>query len=102
MGRMTLVEKPLPRAISLATCACSIPRGEDSPLKVKKIEVTAKPKSSTKKIERRMMLAVSDELLSFEGEVLMCWLMNKGEGYYCKQARLSARGLLIFSGACGG
>ena len=99
---MTLVEKPLPRAISLATCACSIPRGEERPLKVKKIEVTAKPKSSTKKIERRMMLAVSDELLSFEGEVLMCWLMNKGEGYYCKQARLSARGLLIFSGACGG
>jgi len=49
-----------------------------------------------------MMLAVSDELLSFEGEVLMCWLMNKGEGYYCKQARLSARGLLIFSGAYGG
>ena len=25
------------------------------------------------------MLAVSDELLSFVGEVLMCWLMTMGE-----------------------
>jgi len=50
---------------------------------VKKIEVTAKPKSSTKKIVRRVMLAVSDGLLSFEGEVLMCWLMTMGEGYSC-------------------
>ena len=49
MGRMTLVEKPLPRAISRPICACSIPRGEESPLKVKKIEVIAKPTSSTKK-----------------------------------------------------
>jgi len=52
-----------------------MPLGEESPLKVKKMAMTAKLNSSTKKIARRIELGVSAKILSLMLEMLMLVLV---------------------------